>query len=67
MIQGARSHDLPGTVLGAGVNSVSLNLISQPLIESCSVKFAQSPKGNKALFIITGSPLSIHLALPGIT
>lgn len=56
-----------GTVLAAGINSVSFNLISQPLIESCSVKSAQGTKGDKALFIIIGSPLTIHLAVPGIT
>ena len=44
-----------------------LLLISQLWIESGSVKFVQGPEGNKALFIIIGSPLSIHLALPGIT
>lgn len=31
---------VPRTVLGAGVNPVSLNWISQPLIESCYVKCA---------------------------
>lgn len=58
------STSVPGTVLGAGSNSVSLNLISQPLIESHSLKSAQGPEGNKALFIIIGLPLSIHLAQP---
>lgn len=58
-----RGH-VPSPVLGAGSNRVSLNLISQSLIESHSLKSAQGPEENKALFIIIGLPLSIHLAQP---